>query len=317
MRLEAAGSRVLTTSHLENRALRFADMVGTTWRRREEYDLANVDVYSGLGFIWAEAVSWTLRRAKKPYALTLHGGALPEFAQLWGGRVGRLLQGAHAVSTPSPYLREALRHFRTDIQLLPNAIEVSRYEHPSSGRGDPRLVWLRAFHSVYDPGLPIRTLSLLAEHHPELSLSMAGPDKGDGSLQRAQELAERLGLSGRTTFEGPLAKERVPAYLAKGGLFLNSATVDNAPVSVLEALAASLPVVSTSVGGIPHLLTHGRDALLVPPRDPEAMATAVRSLLADPALAEGLAQRGRAKAEEHDWSRVLPRWLTLFSELAR
>ena len=135
LRLRAASLEVLTTSHHSDRALRLADMVGTTWWRRQDYDLANVDVYSGKGFLWAEAVSWTRRRARTPYALTLDGGALPDFAKRWGGRVGRLLRGAGAVTTPSPYLREALGRFRDDIRLLPNPIDVPRYEsRPRSHR---------------------------------------------------------------------------------------------------------------------------------------------------------------------------------------
>jgi glycosyltransferase involved in cell wall biosynthesis len=92
--------------------------------------------------------------------------------------------------------------------------------------------------------------------------------------------------------------------------------VDNTPVSVLEAMACGLCVVSTRVGGIPYLLQHGRDALLVPPNDPEAMAAAVRRVLTEPALAESLSHNARLKAEQFDWSAILPQWQALLASVA-
>jgi glycosyltransferase involved in cell wall biosynthesis len=98
---------------------------------------------------------------------------------------------------------------------------------------------------------------------------------------------------------------------------LNTTNVDNTPISILEAMACGLCVVSTSVGGIPYLLEHEHDALLVPPNDPEAMAIAVRRLLTEPGLAERLSRNGRQKAEQFDWSIILPQWEALLISVAQ
>ena len=74
-----------------------------------------------------------------------------------------------------------------------------------------------------------------------------------------------LGVSERVEFAGGVAKADVPAALSRGDIFLNTTNVDNTPVSVLEAQAAGLAVVSTNVGGLPFLLEDGKNALLVPP----------------------------------------------------
>jgi glycosyltransferase involved in cell wall biosynthesis len=76
-------------------------------------------------------------------------------------------------------------------------------------------------------------------------------------------------------------------------------------------MACGLCVVSTNVGGIPYLLEHEQDTLLVPSDDPAAMATAVRRLLTEPDLAERLSRNARQKAEQFDWSIVLPQWEAL------
>lgn len=85
----------------------------------------------------------------------------------------------------------------------------------------------------------------------------------------------------------------------------------------MEAMACGLCVVSTNVGGIPYLLEHETDALLVPPNDPEAMAAAVRRILTEPGLAKRLSRNARAKAKQFDWDAILPQWEELLMTVAR
>lgn len=315
-RLRGAGWEVLTTSSRPQRVARLADMLQTAWRQRTAYDVAQVDVYSGTAFIWAEAVAACLRLAGKPYVLTLHGGNLPRFARRWPRRVRRLLGSARVVTTPSAYLREELRPYRDDLLLLPNAIDASNYRGRMRCPVRPRLIWLRAFHDIYNPMLAPKVVARLADVLPDVHLAMAGADTGDGTLPATRHAIRELGIEHRVEIRPGVAKADVPAWLDAGDIFLNTANVDNAPVSVIEAMAAGLCVVSANVGGIPYLLEDGTDALLVPPDDPEAMANAVRRLVADAALAGALSRAGRQKAEQLDWSAILPRWQTLLTTVA-
>lgn len=315
-RLRAAGWHVITTSDKPARLPRLLDMVRTAWTRRHDYDVAHVEVYSGPAFLWAEAVCWTLRRAGRPFILTLQGGALPAFAQRWPGRVRRLLASAVAVTTPSRYLLDKMAPYRADLLLIPNPLDISRYPFRLRTHARPHLIWLRAFHDIYNPTLAPRVVARLLAGFPDVYLTMVGPDKGDGSLQRTQQATAGLGLAGHVAFPGGVPKADVPRWLDQGDIFLNTTNVDNTPVSVLEAMACGLCVVSTDVGGIPYLLDHERDALLVPPDDPEAMAAAVRRVLTEPGLAERLSRNARQKAEQYDWSVVLPQWEELLSSIA-
>jgi glycosyltransferase involved in cell wall biosynthesis len=192
--------------------------------------------------------------------------------------------------------------------LLPNPLDLSCYRFRLRERPLPRLVWLRAFHAVYNPTLAARMLARLVRYSADIHLIMAGPDKGDGSLQTLQRVTSELGLNGCITFSDPIVKTAVPEWLHKGDIFINTTNVDNTPVSVLEAMACGLCVVSTSVGGIPYLLEQEEDALLVPPNDPEAMAGAVLRVLTEPGLAAHLSTNARRKVEQWDWSVVLPEW---------
>jgi glycosyltransferase involved in cell wall biosynthesis len=114
---------------------------------------------------------------------------------------------------------------------------------------------------------------------------------------------------------GGVANADVPQWLNSGDIFLNTAKVDNTPVSVMEAMACGLCVVSTNAGGIPDLLEHERDALLVPAGDARLMAAAVGRLLSDERLAAVISAGARRKAEERDWKHVLPLWTGLFDSL--
>ena len=315
-RLALAGWQVVTASARKNRLVRLGDMVATVWRQKSRYRVANVEVFSGAAFFWAEGVCKNLRFLGKPYILTLHGGNLPVFARRWPGRVRRLLTSAQVVVTPSRYLMAEMQEHGERFQLIPNPLDLSAYPYRPRREPQVNLVWLRAFQKIYNPRLALKVAALLFPEYPQLRLIMVGPDKGDGSWQEMPQLARELGLADRVIFQERVAKTEVPAWLNRGDIFLNTTFVDNAPVTVTEAMACGLCVVSTAVGGIPYLLTHEEDALLVPPDDPEAMAAAVRRILAEPGLARRLSENAHQKAEQFDWSVILPQWEALLMAVA-
>jgi glycosyltransferase involved in cell wall biosynthesis len=262
--------------------------------------------------VLAEAACWALRRAKKPYILALHGGALPAFAGRGPRRVRRRVGPAVVVTAPTRYLAAALGHFRSSIHVVPNPLCLARYPFRVRGQPRPRLIWLRSFHRIYDPVLACDVLARLRRDCPEARLVMIGPDKRDGSLERVRRAIDALGLGECVELPGPVPRADVPRWLGDCDVFLNTASIDNAPVSLLEAQACGLPVVTTDAGGLPDVVTHEQDGLLVPGRDPDALASAVRRVLTEPGLGERLSRSGRRSAATHDWGVVLPEWKRLF-----
>jgi len=307
-RLEARGWHVTRTSTRVNRLARLLDMLRTAWARRNTYELAVVDVFSGAAFVWAESVCFELRRLRKPYVITLHGGNLPEFAKRWPRRTKRLLESAVLVTAPSDYMRERMRDYRADIVLLRNAIDAGAYRFAVRATPRPRLVWIRAFHAIYNPTLAVDVLARVSQRFPETTLTMIGPDHGDGSLPAVEARARELRVHDRLEVLGRVPKSEIAGHLAGADVFINTTNIDNTPISVLEAMAAGLCVVSTSVGGIPFLLSDERNALLVPPRDPAAMSAAVERMLAEAGLAARVSRAAHELAVECDWTRVLNQW---------
>ena len=315
-RLQELGFVVRLTSKQRSRALRVADMLSTVWSARRSYDVVHLDVYSGAAFSWAEWVSRLVKILGKPLVLTLHGGNLPEFARNHSRRISRLFSRADAVTAPSQYLADELQNFQRDIQVIPNPLDLEAYHYRERDNPKPGLVWLRTFHRIYNPVLAVHVLARITSKIPEARLTMIGPDK-DGSLAKVRAEAKQLGVLGQITFTGGVAKSEVPRLLSTGDIFLNTTTIDNSPVSVLEAMASGLAVVSTDVGGMPYLIENEREGILVPSGDADAMTAGVMRLLNVPGLAARLSRDARKKAESYSWDSILPLWETLFTDVAR
>jgi glycosyltransferase involved in cell wall biosynthesis len=208
-----------------------------------------------------------------------------------------------------------MKPYRPSIVLIPNPLDLREYPREVRSRARPRLLWLRAFHSMYNPELGPRVLALLGRDR-DVTLTMVGPDKGDGSLQNTLRAAADLGVADRLRVIPGVPREEIAPLLAQSDVFLNTTNVDNTPVSVMEAMACGLCVVSTNVGGLPYLIEDGRDGILVPADDSEAMAGAVNRIVGEPALASRLSSSARRKAEDWDWRAVLPKWEALLQGLA-
>jgi glycosyltransferase involved in cell wall biosynthesis len=307
-RLAGRGWSVFTTSTRRARLPRLADMLAACWRLRNRYAIAQVDVFSGAAFFWAEAVCALLRRLGKPHVLVLRGGNLPAFARRAPRRVRRLLHGAAAVVAPSAYLAEQLAAYHPASRLIPNAIELADYPYVHRAQARPKLVWLRAFHEIYNPPLAPEVLALLVPEFPGIEMLMAGPDKRDGSLARTIEAARGLNVEIR----GGVPKSEIASWINRGDIYLNTTNFDNMPVTLVEAMACGACIVTTNAGGIPYLARNEHDALIVPPADARAMAGAVRRILLEPALAARLSAGARATAEQFDWPPVLDQFEALY-----
>ena len=114
-----------------------------------------------------------------------------------------------------------------------------------------------------------------------------------------------------------MPKEEVPRHLCGYDIFLNTTNYESFGVSVMEAAASGMCLVTTNVGELSYLWQDGNDALIVPPDDPEAMAAAVQRILTEPGLAEKLSRNARKKAEEFAWSIILPQWEALLTKIAQ
>jgi len=315
-RFRADGHRVITASRRRSGPWKLLDMIGTVILRQGQYDIMMVEVFSTTAIWYARITIPLARLLGKRVVGVLHGGGLPRLARARPRWLRGLLGAAHVVASPSDYLRrEVGERLRLNVSVIPNPVDLEFFPRRVRTRIRPRLFWLRAFHDVYLPDVAIRVVALLREKYPDVLLTMAGPPK-DASWDRCRALVQSLGLEDAVRFPGLINKRQIGEIGDASDIFLNTSSIDNAPLSLVEALAMGLCVVSTDVGGVPALVENGKDALLVPPGSPEATAAAVSRLLEEPPLAESLSRNALATVARFDIGQVASRWYDLFRELS-
>jgi glycosyltransferase involved in cell wall biosynthesis len=134
---------------------------------------------------------------------------------------------------------------------------------------------------------------------------MVGPRKDD-SFDDCVAYAKAKNLN--IDFTGKLSKTAWIALGESHDIFISTTDFDNTPISVIEAMALGLPVISTDVGGMPFLIENNVDGLLTPAKDVIQFAKRVVSLIEDPSLVQKVSKNGRTKAESFDWNQVKTLW---------
>ena len=135
---------------------------------------------------------------------------------------------------------------------------------------------------------------MLKRTRPDARLDLVGDGPLLGHVQARLGAAD---VQGAVRLLG--LRDDVPELLSRAACFLLTSDYEGCPLSVLEAMAAGVPVVATAVGGVPELVGHGETGILVEPGRPEGLARGLDELLSDPARAEALGRAGRQRAKEH------------------
>ena len=304
--LRNEGYRVIVASSIQNKGLRLLDMLWTVFINRNKVEVVLIDTYSTQNFYYAVGVAKICRVFKVPYIPILHGGNLPSRLIKSPKLSRKLFNGAKTNIAPSLYLLDAFKkEGYTKLTFIPNTIEIDKYPFLERNKIKPKLLWLRSFASLYNPLLVIKIVEELLNKDVDVSLCMVGPEK-DGSLAECKEIAQQKNLP--ITFRGMLKKKEWIVLSKKYDLFINTTNFDNTPVSVMEAMALGLPVISTNVGGLPYLIDDKKTGILVPPNNEQAFVEAIADLLSNPEKAMFLAKNARAVIEQFDWKVVKEKW---------
>lgn len=304
--LKAEGYEVISASPVKNKVLRLSHMLMVFFKSFRRADKVLIDVYSTQNFWYAALIGRLSEAFSKEYIPILHGGDLKKRFSRSPSATRRLLQNAACIISPSVYLKEEVEKLGFgNVKYIPNPLHLEKYDFKKREYLKPKLLWVRAFDRIYNPLLAIKALEILRNPFPEAALCMVGPDK-DGCLQTCRRYAEERKLP--VKFTGKLKKKEWTRLAADYDIFVNSSNIDNTPVSVIEAMALGIPVVSTKIGGIPFLIEEGSTGFLVPPNDPEAMAEKILELLEHPEIAGNFSQNGMERVKEFDWELIKNEW---------
>jgi glycosyltransferase involved in cell wall biosynthesis len=230
---------------------------------------------------------------------TVHGwsfaayGGLPGRLYLWVERRLRRL------TTAVVCVAEASRDVGVDAGacqaertlVIHNAVDVAAFAAPDRPRGIPQVVSIGRFAFPKDFATLVEALTATRADYRAAFVGEGPLLPEIAATIRQRGLTERIDLLGN--------RGDVRGVLASADVFVLSSRSEGFPVSILEAMAAGLPVVATDVGGVAESVIDGETGLLVPPGDPGALAAALDRLLTDGALRLGLGAAGRERVRRH------------------
>jgi glycosyltransferase involved in cell wall biosynthesis len=302
----SAGPAGATVYRLPQQFMLSNSPVSLRWRRelrqlieRVDPDVVNINTpVPGLGDIASHATGG------RPTVVYYHFGSMRKGnlvldPVIWAYETFVLpltLRPARQVVCGSSYVRDGiLKRFRGKTSIVPPGVDTARF-HPAARRvTEPRVLYVGSLNASDQhkrfPDL-LEACAILRPELPGLSLSAVGG--GDG-LPAYRELASRLGVADMVQFHGRLDGDRLAEAYRNAAVLALPSLRETFGMVVTEAMASGLPVVAVNGGGVPDVVDDGRDGILVPPRDPRAMAAALRDVLADPARGDAMGQAGREK----------------------
>lgn len=309
--LKQNGYQVSTVSKHKNKYLRIVDIILQMLFGASKYDVAVVQFYSGNSFIWQYFAGNIAKLLGKKLVFTVHGGSVPDRVKALPNRYLPLLKKADVITCPSPFIISKLKEFGIEAQLVENSIPLEHYLFTDKKQIRPRLFWMRSFATIYNPAMAVKVVAELKKEFADVKLYMGGPDQG--SLEEIKEMIVSEGLEDNIKILGFVDMTMKKKYSNEADVYICTNKVDNAPVTFLEMWAMGLPIVSSKVGGIPYLVNDGEDALLVADDDYKAMASKVKDVIENQALAEKMIHNGRERVKVYSEGEVYRKWDSLLT----
>ena len=295
----AAGARFIELEHVRRALSPWHDSLGllelATIVRRERPHIVHVN--SAKAAALGRVAAWLTRVPIRIYTVhgwsyTAHTGASSAL-YLWVERLLRPLTTVTICVAESE--RRAGLEARTCDEattvVIHNGVDLTRPTAPGSAAERCRLVTVGRLQAPKDTLTLVRALAELPRGVCEAVIVGDGPDR-----TTVENEVRRLGLESVVQLAGE--RNDVPELLAASDVFVLSSRSEGLPLSILEAMAAGLPVVATNVGGVSELVLDGQTGILVPPGDPRSLAGAIGRLLDDSAFRARLGAAGRLHVEE-------------------
>ena len=266
---------------------------------------------------------------KKETLFSEHGRLYPDRMSLKRVVYNRLVLLPHTdiITVDSKHLRNALIRYEkipsNRIRILANGIKLGPFSRitPENRIIQRKLLGIKedefamGMISRLDPIKDHKTLicafKKINEEFPNTSLFLAG--KGP-EYETIQSLIGELGLNDKVKLLGYY--EDLYGLLNALDLYILSSHLESAPLGVMEAMAAGLPVIATDAGGTGEIIINGEDGYLVPPRDPEEMARAMKKIIVSPDAASNMAQKGKQKIYNYySFDRMIEDYRNLYREM--
>ena len=283
-------------------------------REVRKYDVIHIFSASYLSFLIAPTPAILVSKLYgKKIVLNYHSGEAEDHLQRWPRTTMPILGLVDKIVVPSEYLVRVFAKFGVETCAIFNLIDLDRFEFRQRTPLQPIFLSNRNLEAHYGVDCVLRAFAYIQREIPDAVLTVVG----DGSQREALEnLANQLHLQ-CTTFTGRVEHDEIYWHYSASCIYVNASKIDNQPLSILEAFACGLPVVTTDAGGIPDIVTNEITGFVVPVGDYESLATAALKLLADERVVPGMTERARVECARYTWAEVCPQWLHVYHSLAQ
>lgn len=247
----------------------------------------------------------------RPVILNYRDGRAPDHINAaW---VRWVIRRADALVFPSGFLKDVFARFGLHGEVVSNVVDTDRFRFRRRDPVQPVFISSRLLEKLYAVENTLRAFALVRAEIPEARLIVIGG--GDQESMLRQLVADE-GIQG-VEFHGAVPHHDVATWFDRADVFVNSSREDNMPHSIIEAFSAGLPVATTNAGGIPYIVEHGRNGLMVDPDRPAALAEAMLATVRDQALARRLVAGGQQDCHErYAWTAASRHWTAVYARLA-
>jgi L-malate glycosyltransferase len=277
-----------------------------------KFDVIHVFSASYFSFVLAPTPAiLTGKMYRRKVLLNYHSGEAEDHLRRWRRTVIPTIRLVDLIVVPSEYLVRVFGEFDLPARAIYNLIDTRKFQFRERLPLRPVFLSNRNLEKHYGVDCVLRAFAMIQRQIPEASLRIAGDGSQLGTLQT---LAAELNLN-RTTFVGQISPQLIASQYDETDIFLNGSEIDNQPLSILEAFACGLPIVTTDAGGIPDVVSDGNTGLIVSRGDYAQMAEQAINLLRNPELAKRIVDCGRSQCLKYSWEAVRDAWMNAYREL--
>ena len=303
---------IKTASDKKNQFLRFLDMLYHFFKFGGKADKIIIDVYSTKAFYFAYFFSILSWMFNKEYILFLHGGNLPFRYQQSKKMVTRMFTKAHKIIAPSGYLKDFFEANRFSVELVPNTIELDNYPFKLREKIRPHILALRGFGKPYNPLMALRAINELKNSIPDLKILLLG-NENDFFYNDVISYVDENHLSNIVTVKPKCTRDEWVDLSKDYDIMVSNPMIDNTPVSLIEGMALGMCIISTNVGGVPYIINHKVDGLIIENNNVDDLVSSILFIINNSHYSINMSQNARLQVENYSWENVKPLWMNLIN----
>jgi N-acetyl-alpha-D-glucosaminyl L-malate synthase BshA len=247
-----------------------------------------------------------------PYVIYCHGSDvyLPwKFKKIISKLV---IKNAAAVVVLTNNMKDEIKkNYDRNVLVIPNGIDSEKFKNLSQEKirdelnikqNETIIIFIGTLKPVKGVQYLIEAMEILRQKNLDVKLLLIGDGK---EKQNLEKLVKKLKLEKHVKFIGKIQNEEIPKYMALSNIFVLPSLSEGFPLTILEAMACGLPIVTTMVRGIPEVVEDGENGFLVEPKNPKEIAEKVLLLLKDDKLREKISNNNKEKAKKYSWENVV------------